>query len=401
VRELQDEDESAPFGLLKLLSVPGGPTPLMKVLQHIFGVGRRGRAESSSGGAEIPVAGMVPVTKVGSHAKVVPAPSGLKVESQAVRVDGVYPEWNWEMSRYRQAWCWVTEYDPPPTSSARVVGVVRDPDLCRRLVRLGLSLERHRRQVDGETLDLDPLIETMIGRAAGESGEERVYQTRRKTAHDLGVLLLLDASGSTGQRHRGEHRTYDEQLRVAANLATALEAIGDRVAVFAFNSQGRHAVQLQRVKDFGDRFDHAALGRLASLEPSGYTRLGAAIRHGLHLVTERSGATNRLLVVISDGFPFDEGYEGIYAERDTRQALSEARHKGIGVVCLSVATSTKEQVLERVFGTSAHLDLAHAADLNEYVESAFRSALQVASKAHRTVTGHSKRVLHPANGRLV
>jgi nitric oxide reductase activation protein len=245
-------------------------------------------------------------------------------------------------------------------------------------------LQRHRGQAEGEVLDLDPMVDLAVTAARGESGDERIYQTRLKTAHDLGVLVLLDASGSTGEHQGAGRRTFDEQRQLTAKLAIALEEIGDRVAVFGFSSQGRQSVQLQRVKEFDERWDHRVARRLESIEPSGYTRLGAAIRHGIHLVTEKSGATNKLLTVISDGFPYDDGYEGVYAERDTRQALVESRLQGVGAVCMTIATSTKEADLGRVFGTAAHLRLADVSDLNKHVEEVFGSAMRFAARAQRT-----------------
>ena len=41
---------------------------------------------------------------------------------------------------------------------------------------------------------------------------------------------------------------HDHQRRAAATLAVTLEELGDRVAVYAFRSQGRHAVHLPAIK---------------------------------------------------------------------------------------------------------------------------------------------------------
>ena len=43
---------------------------------------------------------------------------------------------------------------------------------------------------------------------------------------------------------------HDHQRRAAATLAVTLEELGDRVAVYAFRSQGRHAVHLPAIKTF-------------------------------------------------------------------------------------------------------------------------------------------------------
>ena len=80
---------------------------------------------------------------------------------------------------------------------------------------------------------------------------------------------------------------------------------------------------------------------------------------------------------------------GTYAERDTRQALAEGRVNGVGVVCLSVASSTRRDALERVFGSSAYVQLAQASDMNEHIQGVFLSAMRAASGAQRAGSGRT------------
>jgi nitric oxide reductase NorD protein len=76
--------------------------------------------------------------------------------------------------------------------------------------------------------------------------------------------------------------------------------------------------------------------RVAGLEPDGYTRLGAAVRHAsARLGRER--ARHRLLLLLSDGKPNDvDEYAGRYGIEDTRQAVAEARLQGLTPFCLTV-----------------------------------------------------------------
>ena len=68
--------------------------------------------------------------------------------------------------------------------------------------------------------------------------------------------------------------------------------------------------------------------------------MGAAIRHAGELLKTNAGTPNRLLLVLSDGLPYDDGYESRYAEADARKALEELRSDGAGCLCLSIGTST-------------------------------------------------------------
>ncbi len=75
------------------------------------------------------------------------------------------------------------------------------------------------------------------------------------------------------------------------------------------NRRGASAVHVLPVKRFDDSLDALVMQRLGSLAPGAYSRLGAAIRHGTSVITEKAGTSRRLLVVLSDGLAYDHGYE--------------------------------------------------------------------------------------------
>ena len=140
-----------------------------------------------------------------------------------------------------------------------------------------------------------------------------------------------------------------------------------------------------RVKGFDDRYDHAARRRLASLEPAGFTRLGAAIRHGAHLLSEKAGTANTLLVVVGDGFPYDDAYEGHYAYQDCRRALAEAVGAGVGCACISVRTSTESSTLRQVWGNVPYEVLDRPSELARRVAPLLRRALKEAAASRRRI----------------
>jgi nitric oxide reductase NorD protein len=119
-------------------------------------------------------------------------------------------------------------------------------------------------------------------------------------------------------------------------LLEALDVLGDRHAVLAFSGQGPRAVHVRTVKDFNEASGTAARRRIAALEPDGYTRVGAAVRHASALLG-RERARHRLLLLLSDGKPNDvDEYAGRYGIEDTRQAVAEARLQGLTPFCLTV-----------------------------------------------------------------
>jgi len=301
----------------------------------------------------------------------------------AIHTRGIsYPEWDVFRQRYRNDWCTVVETGPQPDAAASAA-VTTIHGLRRPLARLGMELERRRRQPDGDDVDIDAAVEARVESLAGSPADDATYVDSQRRRRDLAALILLDVSGSSGEPSVTGTTVHEHQRAAALGLVTALHELGDRVALYAFRSQGRSAVHVAPIKRFGDDLDTGVKRRLGALAPAAYTRLGAAIRHGAAVVERDGGTSRRLLVVVSDGFAYDHGYEGRYGEADARRALAEARRRGTGCVCLSVGAATDVHALRRVFGSAAHAVIPRADRLVEVVGPLFRSALRSAQLQRR------------------
>ena len=190
-----------------------------------------------------------------------------------------YPEWDVNRRSYRPDWCTVLEIDPVTKVSASpsidaAIGVRRP------LARLGMGLHRRHRQPQGDDIDIDAVVESHVEVMAGSVPDEAVYLDSLRRRRDLSVLLLLDVSGSTAEPGTVGRTVHEQQRAAVADLTVALHDLGDRVALYAYYSQGRSAVTMVPVKRFNDHLDSQVIRRLNSLEPGAYSRLGAAIRHG-------------------------------------------------------------------------------------------------------------------------
>ncbi|OBH89352.1 nitric oxide reductase activation protein [Mycobacterium sp. E2989] len=293
-----------------------------------------------------------------------------------------YPEWDAARRKYRPAWCTVREVEPEVKASA-THAIEAAIGVRRPLSRLGMGLHRRHRQPQGDDIDIDAAVEARVEVLAGSVPDEAVYLDSLRRRRDLSVLLLLDVSGSAAEPGT-VGRTVHEQQRVAvANLTVALHDLGDRVALYAYYSQGRGAVSMVPVKRFDDHLDARVMKRLNSLEPGAYSRLGAAIRHGSAVLEARGGTARRLLVMLSDGLAYDHGYERAYGAADARRALTEARRRGTGCVCLTIGAGTDVQSLRRVFGSAAHATIARPDQLAGVIGPLFRSALRSAEVRRR------------------
>jgi Mg-chelatase subunit ChlD len=293
-----------------------------------------------------------------------------------------YPEWDVRRQEYRPQWCTVRELDPPgavPVASDRP----RSSELQSRLARLGVGLEHRRRRPQGDDIDLDAVVEAQVRMRRGEAADDGLYVENLRSRRSLAVLLLIDVSGSAAERGGRTRSVHEHQSEAAALLLEALNSLGDRVAAAAFRSHGRNSVELLRVKAFDDLLDGPVYARLAGLAPGGYTRLGAAIRHGTQVLDTRAGTERRLLVVLSDGFAYDDGYQGAYGEADAARALAEARGRGVGCLCISLGATTDAGDLKRVFGPAAHAAARQFEDLMPEIGRLFRAALAAADLQRR------------------
>jgi hypothetical protein len=359
----------------------GGGGFIGKWLKKMLSSARQSGSGDGPPGADSPTHRMNSANRGGYS--VVSTATVASEEVPDIKTDGVkYPEWDVEHRRYRPDWCTVREVDPKIKASAAqaIDGAI---GVRRPLARLGMGLHRRHRQPQGDDIDIDAAVEARVEVMAGSAPDEAVYLDSLRRRRDLSVLLLLDVSGSTAEPGTVGRTVHQQQRAAVADLTVALHDLGDRVALYAYYSQGRAAVTVMPVKQFDDHLDARVMRRLNSLEPGAYSRLGAAIRHGSTVLESRGGTSRRLLVVLSDGLAYDHGYERAYGAADARRALTEARRRGTGCVCLTVGAGTDAGVLRKVFGSAAHATIGRPEQLGAVIGPMFRSALRSAEVRRR------------------
>jgi nitric oxide reductase NorD protein len=279
-------------------------------------------------------------------------------ESVPSRSAIVYPEWDYREHCYRARGAVVREVAVRGSDAAWADSVLaRHAPLVRRVrrdfERLRPRREILRQQLDGADLDIDACVTAAADALAGASLDSRLHLADRRTRRDAAVLLLLDVSASTDAWVVDSRRVIDVAREGLLIVGEALDALGDPHAIFAFRGESANRVELLPLKRFTEPPGVAVRSRIAALEPDGYTRVGAAIRHATALLT-REPARQRLLLLLSDGRPNDvDIYEGRYGVEDTRQAFAEARMQGVHPFCLTVDREAPRYA-SRVFGDGGH-----------------------------------------------
>lgn len=382
--DAEDDEESEESKALKMLASPLGSQFWAKMFAALGATSKKG---SSTSGA--PLDGRVGRhlggrRLVGRGVSVSLAIQKVVASSRRREESGTqYPEWDAGRSAYRDAWCTVREQAVAVEAErAPAHPLIRQP-----LGRIRLDLRRSRHEVAGDELDLDCVVAARCDIRSGRQPDDHLYTALRRLGRDLAVLILVDSSGSAADPAASSGTVSDAQTKAVIRLARTLERRGDRVAIYGFNSRGRADVYLYRVKEFGHIWDSRWQSKVRQLHPAGFTRMGAAIRHGVVLLTQGSRATREILVVLSDGIPYDEGYEGQYASADTRRALAEAREAGVGCLCLSLGGALGHGDLEPVFGTAAFARADDIDDLGPRLNRLFNEALFAAERAQRRRLG--------------
>ena len=252
----------------------------------------------------------------------------------------LYPEWDWMSREYKPDWCRLVEKKAESSSlfSGRNIPSYGTVLSIRRYFEK-LRPENYmksRREKDGETFDLDLLVDAIIDIRAGISPPENFYVRRQKKERKVSVAFLIDLSGSTRQI-LGEdgRRIIDLEKESLSLIGEALDAIGDEYGIFGFSGQSRNGVDFYTIKGFEEADRTVFNLKINGLEPLQQNRDGAAIRHMTRKLSERE-AKIKLLMVISDGKPLDDDYADLYALEDTRMALKEARNRGIHPFCITV-----------------------------------------------------------------
>src|SRR3954465_7078902 len=91
----------------------------------------------------------------------------------------------------------------------------------------------------GADIDVDAAVEARVELLAGSAPDEAVYMDNLRRRRDLAVLILLDVSGSVAEAGTFGQTVHEQQRAAASALTIALHELGDRVALYAFQSQGR------------------------------------------------------------------------------------------------------------------------------------------------------------------
>jgi nitric oxide reductase NorD protein len=297
-----------------------------------------------------------------------------------------YDEWDRDLSDTRVGWCRVVEKRVKrgdrsfvELARSRYRGVISSIRHQFQLMRPE-SLKRVANELDGDDYDLNALIDYVIDRRADGQQSERVYTKRLRRERDVAVSFLLDQSSSTARtigRHPLQPYTHPGRRIIEVEkeglvlMSEALEAVGDPYSIYGFTSEGRRNVKFYVVKDFDEPYAGEVEQRIGGINYQNNTRLGAAVRHAAAKL-RRQQARTRLLIVLSDGRPYDHDYgDARYAREDTREALRQARLDGITPFCITIDRDSESE-LRDLYGEVGYTIIDDVLSLPERMPAIYR-----------------------------
>jgi hypothetical protein len=297
-----------------------------------------------------------------------------------------YDEWDRDLSDTRLGWCRVVEKKTKrgersfvELTRSRYRGVISSIRHQFQLMRPE-NFKRIPNELDGDDYDLNALIDYVVDRRADGQQSERLYTRRLRRERDVAVSFLLDQSSSTARTigrnplqpytHPGR-RIIEVEKEGLVLMSEALEAVGDLYSIYGFTSEGRRNVKFYVVKEFAEPYDEEIERRIGGITYQNNTRLGAAIRHAAAKLRAQEART-RLLIVLSDGRPYDHDYgDARYAREDTREALRQARLEGITPFCITIDRDSEAE-LRDLYGEVGYTIIDDVLGLPERIPAIYR-----------------------------
>jgi hypothetical protein len=290
-----------------------------------------------------------------------------------------YQEWDYQIQLHRPDWVTLYEHRPLKGDPQEVEQILAEHKPIAHRIKQIIDLltpegvQRVRNMEDGDELDINAAVDAMIAIRMGEQPNPRITMRNVIMNRDLAVTVLLDLSESTNEKMQGSEKSVLELTREAATLvATAISGIGDPFAIHGFASDGRHDVQYFRFKDFKQKFDDEAKGRLAGMKGGLSTRMGAAMRHAAHHLLKQP-ERRKLLLLVTDGEPSDiDERDPQHLRHDTRKAVEELHSQGVMSYCLTLDPNADSYV-KRIFGANNYTVVDQVERLPEKLPTLFAS----------------------------
>lgn len=277
----------------------------------------------------------------------------------------LYDEWDFTKRVYKTNFCKVYPKLQLKTDSDYYAKTIQKnhstlTGLRKMLLHLNNKTQQQKRQNQGNEFDIDSITDLFVEVHSKKNPSENIYLSNRKKEKDISIVLLLDVSLSSDSYVAG-NRVLDVEKEVAILFGEILNDFSIDFSIDSFYSKTRNYSNYVTLKEFDENWQQAK-HKIGAVEPAGYTRIGAAIRHAGARLNQRE-SKNKWVILISDGKPNDyDKYEGQYGINDIKQALRELNQKNINSYALAIEAQAK-YYLPQMFGQNHYQVLSSPIEL--------------------------------------
>ena len=282
----------------------------------------------------------------------------------------LYNEWNFKRQHYHKNWCVLRELEVKPAYDDFVENTLLKYKGLLKSLRHTFEILRGedkllKKQVYGDDVDIDALVEAYADVKSGMEMSDRLFTKMHKEERNVAVIFMVDMSGST----KGWINEAERESLIL--LAEVLQILGDRFAIYGFSGMTRKRCELYKIKAIDEDYNDEIKARIANIQPQDYTRMGVFIRH-ITRIFNGIDASTKLLITLSDGKPDDyDTYRGEYGVEDTRQALYEAHRDGIHSYCITIDEQARDY-LPHMYGAANYSVIDNVAQLPLKVSDIYR-----------------------------
>lgn len=276
-----------------------------------------------------------------------------------------YDEWDFHKKNYKTGFCKVYPKTQLKTDVAYYQNTISKNastllGLRKMLTSVNNKMQQQRRQSQGNEFDIDALTDLYTDVHARKTPSENIYLSTKKKEKDLSILLLLDVSLSS-DGYAANNRVIDVEKEVSILFGEILNEFDIDFSIDSFFSKTRNYSTYLTLKEFDESWQ-IGKQRIGAVEPQGYTRIGAALRHAGARLDQRN-TKNKWVILISDGKPNDyDRYEGKYGIQDIKQALRELNERQIHSYALAIEAQAK-YYLPQMFGQNHYQILTTPVEL--------------------------------------
>ena len=290
-------------------------------------------------------------------------------QSEEAQIISLQPEFDYKSGRENFNWCKIKKYNFDNKSNYYLNDYLfKNSKIVLNIKNLIESSKisqpiKLKKQQDGDELDLDSCIESIIEIKRGSTPSNNIYKKTNREGRDLLVSILVDISESTNDLIKNTKKTiFSSIIEATGILSEAINKSGDDFGLATFCSNKRDDVRYWKIKDFKDKLNKGHINKLESMKPGFSTRLGAAVRQaGDELVKQTN--YRKLLLIISDGEPSDiDVDDNEYLVEDAKYAVKRLAYNGIDVFCVGVESESNKN-LSRIFGNKNYVIIKSASEL--------------------------------------